>query len=252
MKIQHFVIIITTFIFCFSCKQENAVGKIEAVQTPVTDSVIGNPAIEKFVTPYRTRVNSDLDSILAYSPYDMSDRDGEFETALGNMIADMVVAQGDPIFEKRTGKHIDFCLVNHGGIRADIAKGAVTKRTAYEVLPFENAIVVTELTADNVRELVTYLSKAKRAHPISGMTLTLNEDYSVNDVKINGMPIDDSKTYNVVTNDYLQNGGDGMVFFSDPIALHVLDYKIRNAMIDYFIKIDSLPYTLDKRFIRIQ
>ncbi len=253
MKIQHFVITITILGIVASCKKEYiAQSRIEGSQIGITDSLTPEAPIEEFIKPYRDHIKNDLDSILAYSPVDMSDLDGEFETIIGNMVADMLMEQASPVFEERTGKKIDFCLVNHGGIRADIAKGPVRKRTAYEVLPFENNIVVVELTAEKVGDLITYLSKAKRAHPIAGMTLALNTDYSVREVLIDGAPLDPAKTYNVLTNDYLQNGGDGMLFFKDPIKLHTLDYKVRNALIDYFAKIDSLPVVLDRRFIRIQ
>jgi 5'-nucleotidase len=140
--------------------------------------------------------------------------------------------------------------LNHGRIRAPIPAGPITTRTAFNVMPFENSIVVAELTSENVKALVTYLAEAKRAHPISGLTIKLNDDFSVKEALINGKPIEDGKTYHVVTSDYLQNGGDRMNFLKDPITLEVLNYKIRNAMIDYFKTVDTIPARLDGRFVK--
>jgi 5'-nucleotidase len=42
-----------------------------------------------------------------------------------------------------------------------------------------------------------------------------------------------------------------MNFFADPVNRYDLDYKIRNAMVDYFKKIDTLEAKLDNRFIKL-
>ena len=41
------------------------------------------------------------------------------------------------------------------------------------------------------------------------------------------------------------NGGDRMDFFKTNDSLYVLDYKIRNVLIDYFTKIDTLNPVID-------
>lgn len=166
-------------------------------------------------------------------------------------MADIVFEQANPIFNKRTSDNIDFVLLNHGGIRSIISKGNVTSRTAYEVMPFDNSIVVVDLKGAQVKELLDYLAAAKRAHPVSNLQLTIDKEFNIVDSKINGEEIDFSKNYNVATNDYLYNGGDRMNFFQTNDSLYVLDYKIRNAMIDYFKKVDTINPKIDNRFIQI-
>ena len=56
----------------------------------------------------------------------------------------------------------------------------------------------------------------------------------------------------MATNDYLYNGGDRMTFFQPNEGLHVLDYKIRNVLIDYFKKQDTLNPKRDRRFIQLK
>ena len=68
-------------------------------------------------------------------------------------------------------------------------------------------------------------------------------------MKINEKPTDENRTYLVLTSDYLQNGGDNMVFFKNPVNVYKLDYKVRNAIIDYFNEKDTIKATLDGRFI---
>ena len=50
---------------------------------------------------------------------------------------------------------------------------------------------------------------------------------------IGGKPIDPAKSYNVVTSDYLANGGDNMNMFSGALQTESLGIKIRDAIINY-------------------
>lgn len=244
------IILIISITFIWSCKEEMFLERIEGKRIEINDSLVGVSKIELFIKPFRDHVNKNLDSVLAYSVDTYSKTDGELNTAIGNLMADAVLEESNPIFESRTGEKIDMVLLNHGGIRAILSKGNVTTRTAYEIMPFENSVVVTKLKGSHVIELVSYLQKAKRAHPIAGLTIKLNDNYELLEAKINGRDIDEGKTYNVATNDYLYGGGDSMDFFQKSDTLYVLDYKIRNVLIDYFTKKDTIKPVIDNRFIK--
>ena len=245
------IIALLAILLAFSCsKEKQLVSKIEGKRININDSLTTNQEIEDFVKPFRERIEEDMNKVLSYAPKNMHKNDGELETTIGNLMADLVKSQSEPVYKKRTDKSIDICLLNHGGIRAPIPEGPIMTRTAFNVMPFENSIVVAELTAKNIHNMVAYLAKAKRAHPISGLTIKLGKDDNATEVLIDGKPIEDGKTYTVVTSDYLQNGGDGMNFLKDPESLEILDYKIRNAMIDYFKTKDTIPAKLDGRFIQ--
>ena len=238
-------------IACFmSCKEEMHLERIEGKRLEINDSIIGVSKIEDFITPFREHVNKNLDSVLAYAVDTYSKTDGDLNTAIGNLMADAVLEESNPVFESRTGNKIDIVLLNHGGIRAILSKGNITARTAYAIMPFENSVVVTELKGSDIKDMVTYLQKAKRAHPISGLTIKLDNDYELVEAKINGEVIDETKMYYVATNDYLYSGGDRMDFFKKSDTLHVLDYKIRNVLIDYFTKYDTINPVIDNRFIK--
>lgn len=240
-------------IFLFiSCNQEKQhLSKIEGKKIEITDSLETNPEIDAFIKPYRDHINKDLDSVLAYSMDTYSKSDGKLNTAIGNFMADAVYSESNPIFNKRTGKNIDMVLLNHGGIRSIISKGNITTRTAYQLMPFENSIVVVALKGRQIDSLVDYLRTRKRAHPISKLKLVLDNDYNIIEATIKGEKIDTDKTYYVATNDYLYNNGDNMRFFKPNDSLYVLNYKVRNALIDNFKKIDTLNPVIDNRFIQL-
>ncbi|MGB5818226.1 MAG: 5'-nucleotidase [Saonia sp.] len=251
LKIKHFVIFIT-IIGGASCKQESAVLKeITGKQLTIDSAIVAADSIDTFVTPYRDRVNEVLDSTLAYAPMTISKEDGEYNTSAGNLMADIVLEMAKPIFKARTKKDIDFAVLNHGGIRSIISAGNVTARTAYEVMPFENTIVVVALDGRSVRELISFLINSDRPHPIAGMQIQLDKNDSLQSVNIQEEPFNENRIYYVATSNYLVSGGDNMGFFKHGTNVTETEYKIRNAIIDYFKKMDTILPIVDDRFIKL-
>ncbi|MBL4744845.1 MAG: 5'-nucleotidase C-terminal domain-containing protein [Flavobacteriaceae bacterium] len=218
---------------------------------PVNEKYQTDSLIDNYILPYRTSVDKEMSTIISYTPENLNSRDGKLESSLGNLLADLCYEQANPVFNKRTQEDIDFVLFNHGGIRASIGKGGITNRHAFQLMPFENMLVVVELTGEKVVEMVDYLNKSNRAHPLSKQVKLHLENDSIATFTINNKPFDRSKNYFVLTSDYLQKGGDKMNFFANPVSLHELDYKFRAAIIDYFVKTDTVKTRLDQRFKRI-
>ncbi|MDN3665436.1 5'-nucleotidase C-terminal domain-containing protein [Algibacter miyuki] len=252
MRITYLFILLNIFVFS-SCKEQNLhLSKIEGKQIAITDSIENNTEIEAYIKPFRDRIENDLDSVLAYSVDTYTKKDGEYNTAIGNFMADAVYSESNPIFKSRTGHDIDMVLLNHGGIRSILSKGNVSKRTAFGLMPFENSIVVVALKGEQMNAMIDYLSQGKRAHPVSNLKLKIDKNSKVIEAKVNGKPIEKENTYYVATNDYLYNGGDNMSFFKTNDSLYVLNYKIRTALIDKFIKLDTINPVIDDRFTQIK
>ena len=193
-----------------------------------------------------------MNTPISYSPETYKKNDGELNSTLSNMFADATYEMSNPVFNKMSGKNIDIVLLNNGGIRSIISKGNISEKTAFELMPFENSIVVLELNGLSIIKMIDYLRKVKLQHPISGLQITLNNDYSVNEVKINGVSIENEKKYYVATTDYLLEGGDKMYFLAETTKISDINYKMRDILIDYFKKYDTLKLKTDKRFIRIK
>mgnify|MGYP000067352052 CR=1 FL=1 len=249
-KIKQIVIFIT-FCFLFSCKPEQfQVKEIAGKQITMDSTIAKKVDIDSFIGPYYNRINTILDSTLAYAPKMLSKDDGQYNTSEGNLMADLLLEQSSPIFKSRTGNDVDFVLFNHGGIRSIISKGNVSARTAYEVMPFENGITVVELSGASVLELANFVIKSGRAHPVAGIQIIIDENETVKELKIQGKPFDKNRNYFVATSSYLVTGGDDMGFFKDGLSFTDIDYFIRNAIIDYFKKKDTIYAQVDNRIIK--
>ena len=242
----HFVLFLT-FILSVSCRQQKIYAtRIEGKEIGITNQNKEVPVIEDFIKPYRDHIDQDLSIVLAYAPQTI-DKNGEWQSAMGNLFADVVLQKGNPIFMNREKKSMDIVLLNHGGIRSIIPKGDVTARAAFEIMPFENSLVVIALKGDQIIEMLNYIISEKKPHPLCGMTFTIGKDNVAKDIKIKGKPFDNSSVYYVGTNDYLSNGGDNMSFFKKGIQKYDLEYKLRNILIDYFKEVDTIPMITDTR-----
>ena len=246
LVVKHFVLLLT-FIFLISCAEKKyAVTKIEGREIGITDKNSEVAAIENFIKPYRDRIDADLNTVLANAP-ETIDKSGEWQTSMGNFLADITFEKSDKIFQMREQQSIDICLLNHGGIRSIITKGNVTARTAYEVMPFENSAVVIGLKGEQVLEMINYIITEKKPHPLKGLTFTIDKNNLPRNILVHGKSLDATKVYNVVTSDYLSNGGDNMLFFKKEVVHYNLNYKLRNIIIDYLKENKSIVANKDIR-----
>jgi 5'-nucleotidase len=249
---MHRVVVVLAFakaiLLTTSCKTNDYQLKtVQGTKTEIDSTLQDVAAITTFIAPYKAQVDAQMNEPLSYNPKAMNKNDFAYNTPIGNLLAGMMREQATGVYKRRTGKDIDIVLMNHGGIRAGLPAGNITMRNAFEVMPFENEMMVASLTGNQVQEMVAYLTASSRAHPIDGLQLSLNKDKSLRSALVLGKPINPSGAYEVLTSDYLYGGGDSMTFFAGaPVT--VLDYKIRNAMIDYLRKTDTLKATQDDRY----
>ena len=242
----HFVLFLT-YLFVSACSTTNLqVTKIEGKLIPIASENRESSEISKFIQPYKEHIDKDLSTVLAIAP-ETIDKNGVWQTPMGNLFSTVVYEKGNPIFKKRENKSIDIILLNHGGIRTIIPKGNVTARAAFEIMPFENSLVVIELKGEQIEDLLNYFIAEKKPHPLYGMTFTIGKNNEAKDVLIQGKSFDKNSSYFVGTNDYLANGGDNMIFFKKGIHKYDLDYKLRNILIDYFTDVETVPLLTDQR-----
>ena len=144
------------------------------------------------------------------------------ESPLGNVIADAAVAA-----TRDQGVQIGF--MNPGGIRKELETGeggVVTFGQAQAVLPFGNTLVAMDLTGAQLRLVL----EQQWDRPASAGTTMLQISQALSygwdatrpvgqrvvpgSVKVNGVAVDDAKTYRVVANNFLADGGDNIPVFA--------------------------------------
>lgn len=134
------------------------------------------------------------------------------ETNLGDYLADLL--------RKEYGQRIAF--VNSGQIRATIPAGPIDLAKVFSALPFDSSVVTLELTGYEILEglenSVSLLPEPSgRFLQVSGMQILFDLEASVGSrvqrVSVGGHLLDLNKTYTVVTDAFIADGGDGYSMF---------------------------------------
>ncbi|MFK7755842.1 MAG: 5'-nucleotidase C-terminal domain-containing protein [Flavobacteriales bacterium] len=197
--------------------------------------VADDSKLEGIIAPYDDGLSAEMTRVINTSEVAMVK--ARPEGLLSNFVADLILEEVNEL----DGFQADFCLLNHGGLRAALPKGNIKVETIYELMPFDNEAVVLTLTGKKVLEIAEYL-KIKGGEPVSQLTLDLNDLVSL---KINGSTVDADATYKVVTSDYLANGGDKMVFFANPLQRESTSLKIRDLIIEHIEEEQAAGNTLN-------
>lgn len=247
--VSRYFVLFLTFLLSVSCgEQKYYVTKIEGKDIGITNNNKDVEAIETFIKPYKEHIDKELNSVISFAPETL-DKSGQWQTTIGNLLADITLQRGNTIFNSRENKKIDLCLLNNGGIRSIIPKGNITLKTAFEIMPFENTSIVVALKGEQIIEMVTYLIAEKKPHPISGIQFTIDKNNQAKNILVQGKPVENETLYYIITSDYLSNGGDKMDFFKKGKATYDLNYKLRNILIDYLKETDTIPILKDKRIL---
>jgi 2',3'-cyclic-nucleotide 2'-phosphodiesterase (5'-nucleotidase family) len=124
----------------------------------------------------------------------------------------------------RRALRTDVAVVNSGGIRQGIPKGAIKLSSVYSVMPFDNKLVVCRLTG---RALVENLKNDEAI--AAGVSKAGPDRY----VDAAGRAIVDDKTYTVATIDFLYFGGADFTFQKHDPAANDTGIDWRNPFIEW-------------------
>lgn len=236
MNIKRAFSIIFFFLLITACQSTYSISETKKKNTRV-DHFQHNKEFQDFIKPYTKELKHKTEEILAYTPEDLTKQNENLQ----NVFADITYEESAILFKKLYQKTIDFVLINKGGLRTIIPKGSITVGNIYEVMPFDNKIVVVALQGEKMQELFTYL--ASKPQPIAHLKIIRKENQTV-EAYIDNKPFDFDRTYYIVTNDYLQGGGDNMSFFKRAKEVYPLNVLARDMYLNYFKKIDTL--SIDK------
>jgi 2',3'-cyclic-nucleotide 2'-phosphodiesterase (5'-nucleotidase family) len=219
-------------------KTQRGVISIDSVVITKPDSL----SLE-IIKPYKAELDKKINEILAYSERSLSKQ--QPEGLLNNFVADLVLKKSADYYKSIETAKIDICLLNYGGLRNPLPKGAITIGNVYELMPFENMVSVLTISGRNTEKLFNYVA-SKNGMPISGAKVGINNGKPV-DILINNSPIDTSRSYRIATSDYLADGGDNMDFFLSPIKKTSLGVKLRDMIVEYLKEETAQGRTINVR-----
>jgi 2',3'-cyclic-nucleotide 2'-phosphodiesterase (5'-nucleotidase family) len=161
----------------------------------------------------------------------------------GNLITDTM----------RSALGADVAVQNRGGIRCDLPRGPVTRRSLFELLPFGNHLVLLELSGEDLFQCVR-ASVEGTAHTgleVSGVTIVYrlegDEPFLV-DLELAGEPIDRARNYRLATNNFLAGGGDGYEILKRQRVLREDPTRLREVLEQRFRREGKVELPGDERY----
>ncbi|HTO11272.1 MAG TPA: bifunctional UDP-sugar hydrolase/5'-nucleotidase, partial [Candidatus Binatia bacterium] len=140
----------------------------------VSARIPDDPDVARVVTAYTERLGRELDAVAGRTAVPLDARRAPLrtqETNIGDFVADAM----------RARLKTDVALMNGGGIRSDriVPVGPLTRRDVANLVPFNNVVVVLEMTGARLREAIEFgLVDREREGgqflQVSGMTLTFD------------------------------------------------------------------------------
>ena len=182
-----------------------------------------------------------LMKVVIYS--DAEIEESQPESALTNLVADMLIHAAQPYIDNG---YPTMSLTNMGGIRSNFPKGAVRVYDIYSTLPFNNSVVVAVMRGKDIREILENFAEKERFEALGGVRI-LVEDKEIEYCQIGGQPLDEDGMYNLVTIDFLLDGGDRFNIGSDALSIERTGIVMRDAAVAYLQELSDSGVVLENR-----
>ena len=181
------------------------------------------------IAPYQNAIEAQMNEVLTYTKNDLEK--GRPQGTIGNFVTDLCLNYADA----------HMCVMNNGGLRTTLAKGEITRGDIYKLMPFENELVVLKLNKTDFIGLLKYIT-SKGGEPFSGINISMTNKGELIDYSA-PVDFDKNRKVSIITSDYLANK---LWFFKNKEQKKV-GIKLRDAIIDYCFKTDSIDVQLDGR-----
>ena len=207
---------------------------VHSSQTTVDASIPPDAALEKLLAPYSAKVEA-LSLVIGRLEQPLK-KEPVGAGSLGNLVTDGMRSYA----ESKLGKPVTLTIMNAGGLRKNMISGGELRASdVFELLPFENALMVVEISGANLLKLLPPLVRDAQ----SGARLQFKwndqnrpEFISGKLIDQNGheQEIDPNKLYTIVTIDYLLKvAGGAYAPLKEAKSVTPLNITLRDAVMEY-------------------
>ena len=222
------VIFLLFFIFFTSCKDNSQNYNKQYLNSLIEVNTHEDSLMNVFIEPYKTSIESEMNEIISFAKSDL--KKNKPVGNLGNFVTDLCLSYAEA----------DICLMNNGGLRSSINKGNITVGMIYELMPFENELVIVELSKTDFFEMLLHIIE-KGGEPISGVKVVATNN-KILDYKPK-FNFENKQKIKILTSDYL---ADKKEFFKNKEQIKI-GIKLRDAIIKYCKNNDTIFSKVDDR-----
>ncbi len=230
MDLNKYILFIGLLIGLVACQQkEHKVTYQEGSNILIDATTATDSGMMEKVAPYKADIDAKMNTIIGRSKKELlADKP---ESPLSNFVSDVIQHQAQAYLIQHKMDSIPVVsLMNIKGLRAPIPLGDITIRNIFEVMPFENEIVLLALPGDSILSLFKYLGTSE-GDGIAGASVVY-DGTKLREVLLDNKAIDPKKNYFLATSDYLANGGDHYHMIMNASFKRKINMKLREAIIE--------------------
>jgi 5'-nucleotidase/UDP-sugar diphosphatase len=207
------------------------------------DEVPDDEQMLKVIGKWKDKLKQITDEVVTTSPAALTRSYGE-ESNMGDMVADAML---------NAHPEYDFAVTNSGGLRQDIDAGVVRVGDLISAFPFPNTIVQLQMKGADMRAIFEHGAGLTNGilQVSKGVEVVYDESKPVGSrivkCNINGVPLDDGKTYKVLTSNFLADGGDGFLVFKKTLSYKNTGVEMLDSMVKYLKKFKTFDQKIEGR-----
>lgn len=209
----------------------------------VNETIAEDEEMAKVIAPFAAKIKGTFEVVLTDAPKGLfRGRSGD-ESLLGYWVADLMRAKALEIL----GMPVPFAITNSGGLRANLRPGPVKVGSIYEVMPFENELVIVEFTGSELIQIVKEGILRRNGEPVSGVRVQVGGPVNAPRFDMtwaDGLPISLTATYKVATTDYLAANGDGGATIRRGRKLFTTGVQLRQLLLDECARLGQIKQPL--------
>ena len=191
------------------------------------------------LAPAKEALEREMNVQIGYAPERLWVR--EPECPMLNWATDALWERAKRMYDGR----VDIAIVNMGGMRCEWPAGPITKGNVFELMPFDNMLVVLTLKGSDVIALCESFARYG-GQGVAGMRVK-TVGGKLADVQIAGKKVNPEALYTVATSDYLSGGTDHMDALTHYVEYWNSDLLIRDLYLEAVREQDTIRAAVDGR-----
>jgi len=215
--------------------------------TVFEDEFIPNKLIGDKILAQQKIAEAGMDEIIGEASIYLSRLGSGPQNLIGNLVCEAMKEFTDA----------DFSFINLGGIRADISSGPITQRNVFDVMPFDNQIVMFEVDGKFLKKIIeTRVEGGRHGLRVAGIEVVVNRKRKnfdrITKLLIGGEPWKADKIYKITTTDFLLQGNAGLALLTQISEDQITRYEtnLRDSIVEYIKNNSPVSAKIDKRWKR--
>ncbi len=222
MRKSSFYPLIIAIFFAASCSISYKAERVQYSNYRIQQNDAESKSLTSIIKPYSDSVSKLMDVVIGYNETPLERK--KQANVLGYFMTDAYLQMA----RQKVNANVDAAFMNAGGVRLpDIPAGAITQEKIYELMPFDNLMVLLKVKGSLLKQYLDTLA-ANDGVIESGITMQIVNN-TTQQVMVGGKPLDLNADYTIVHSDYVAMNSNLL----KNINRSTNGYLLRDALLDY-------------------